>query len=440
MRAFLFAGIAIASAVSAAPTFNQDVLPILQKHCQTCHRPGEIAPMSFLTFDSTRPWAKAIKTAVINKKMPPWTADRNYGHFRNDLTLSQGDIDTLSAWADGGSIEGDAKGKPAPVEWPDSGWKIKPDHVVSLAPFTVPAKGTVELTDFVVPTGFTQDTWITSIEFRPGSRSVVHHLVLSFRKHTDDVQYGAQPAPDRKRDENGDIVRTGTRGERTSTRKGVSGGGPSQPFEALWVPGNPPADYRLWNAAKLIPAGYDLVVNVHYTTNGKETVDQTQVGFTIAKEPPTRRFVTSGVAPATDEVGFHIPAGDPNWEKTAEVQLKQDAELVWFMPHMHLRGKDMTYNLVYPTGEKETALAVKWDFDWQLGFDVAKPVHVPKGTKVSVTAHYDNSANNKWNPNPNKDVWWGDQTWEEMFVGWFGVIVPTDVDPKQVIGQPARSE
>ena len=431
----------IGTAMAAPPagssaTFNKDVLPILQKHCQTCHRPGEVAPMTLMDFQSTRPWAKAIKNAVVSKKMPPWTADPRYGHFRNDLSLSQAEIDTLAAWADSGSPEGNPQDKPAPIEWPAEGWQIKPDHVVSIPPFAVPAKGTVELTDFIIPTGFTKDTWITSIEFKPGDRSVVHHVVLSFRPHTPDTKYGALPPAPRPRDENGDIIRTAKRtGDGAAARQG---GGRPNAFEAVWVPGNPPSDFRLWNAAKLIPAGSDLEINMHYTTNGKATSDSTQIGFTIAKEEPTRRFITSGVAPPTDEVSFHIPAGDPNWEDKAQIVLNEDADLVWFMPHMHLRGKDMTYNLVFPTGETQTALSVKWAFDWQLGFDVAKPVRLPKGTKIQVTAHYDNSPSNKWNPNANKDVWWGDQTWEEMFVAWFGVIVPKDSDPKKVIGHPAE--
>jgi hypothetical protein len=446
MQKLWLSGILMTAVALAAPpaattvTFNKDVLPILQQHCQSCHRPGEVAPMTLMDYQSTRPWAKAIKAAVASKKMPPWTADQRYGHFRNDVSLTQAEIDTLASWADNGSPEGNAKDKPAPVQWTE-GWMIKPDHIVSLTePFPVPAKGVVELTNFVVPTGFTKDTWITSIEFKPGNRSVVHHVVLSFRKHTPETIYGVQPAPAKPRDENGDIVRAELAKSEAARAGGrqTGGGGPAQPFEAVWVPGNPPSDFRLWNAAKLIPAGYDLEINMHYTPNGKDTSDQTQVGFTIAKGEPTHRFITSGIAPPIDPVSFHIPAGDPNWEDKSEVTLAQDADLVWFMPHMHLRGKDMTYTITYPTGETETALSVKWNFDWQLAFDVQKPLHLPKGTKIQAVGHYDNSPANKWNPNPNKDVWWGDQTWEEMFVAWYGLVVDKDVDPKQVLQRAAR--
>src|SRR3954467_10434820 len=156
----------------SAVTFNKDVLPILQKNCQTCHRPGEVAPMSFLTYDSTRPWAKAIKTAVISKKMPPWFADPHYGDFQNDSRLKDQDIKTLAAWVDGGAPEGDAKDKPAPISWTD-GWHVQPDVIISMPqPYSIPAKGTGEIKSFLVPNPFKEETWVNSIEIRPGNPSV----------------------------------------------------------------------------------------------------------------------------------------------------------------------------------------------------------------------------------------------------------------------------
>ena len=417
----------VAAMAASNVTFNKDVLPVLQNNCQSCHRTGEVAPMSFLTYESTRPWAKAIKAAVVAKKMPPWFADPRYGHFSNAPGLTAADIDTLSAWADNGSPEGNAKDKPAPKQWLE-GWSIKPDVVVQLQePFQVPAKGIIELTNIIVPSGFTKDTWITSLEIRPTDPAVVHHVVVSFRPHNPNVKYGVQEAPAKPRDENGDqinrrkasdeIVRLG--------RQNPSGAG----LEAVYVPGGQPAvDYRLYDAAKLIPAGSDVIIGMHYTPNGKATTDQTRVGFTLAKEEPRHRFLTVLPMPLTDEDHFTIPPNDPNWESRSEVVFNQDAKLVWFMPHMHLRGKDMTYKLFYPNGETETVLSVPhYNFDWQLGYIVEKPIMVPKGTKLQATAHYDNSANNPFNPNPNKPVWWGDQTWEEMMVPWFGLVVDVEV-------------
>jgi hypothetical protein len=410
-----------------AVTFNRDVLPILQKNCQTCHRPGDIAPMSFLTYPEVRPYAKAIKAAVLTRKMPPWFADPAYGHWANAPKLTGDNIQTLAAWADTGAAEGDAAlegdAKPAPVDWPQ-GWTIKPDLIVKMPkPFHVPAKGAIEITSFTLPTGLTKDTWITSIEVRPGNRRVVHHVAISFRPHNANVKYGEPEVQAKRRDENGDQI-----------ERAKSGLGDFTGLEAVFLPGSRPFDFRAHNAAKLIPAGYDIVLQMHYTAIGEDADDQTEIGVTIAKEEPARRFITLSPAAARDEQTFRIPAGDPNWEISTEVEFNQDVEIVWFLPHMHLRGKDMIYQLEFPDGEKQIVLRVpNYDFNWQLGYDVDKPIKVPKGTKLLATAHYDNSANNKFNPNPNKDVWWGDQTWEEMMVGWFGVIVDKSADPRKVV-------
>jgi hypothetical protein len=433
MTRHLLAAICIGRIALAADTpsitFNRDVLPILQKNCQTCHRPGEIAPMSFLTYQDVRPYAKAIKAAVLTRKMPPWFADPKYGHWANAPKLNEDNIRTLAAWADSGSAqgdraaEGDAKDQPAPVDWPQ-GWTIQPDLIVRMPkPFHVPAKGAIELTSFTLPTGLTKDTWVTSIEVRPGNRRVLHHMAISFRPHNANVRYGEPQAQVKLRDENGDQIEREQAGLEDFTG-----------LEAVFLPGSAPMDFRVHNAAKLIPAGYDIVLQMHYTAIGEDADDQTEIGFTIAKEEPSRRFITLSPAAARDEQTFHIPAGDPNWEISTEVEFNQDAEIVWFLPHMHLRGKDMTYQLEFPTGEKRIVLSVpKYDFNWQLGYDVDQPIKVPKGTKLLATAHYDNSANNRFNPNPNKDVWWGDQTWEERMVPWFGVIVNKSADPRKVV-------
>jgi hypothetical protein len=432
MARYLLAAIFIASSALAADipavTFNRDVLPILQKNCQTCHRLGEIAPMPFLTYQDVRPYAKAIKTAVLTRKMPPWFADPNYGHWANAPKLTADDIHTLAAWADTGAPEGNDTDRVAPIQWPQ-GWKIPPDLIVKMPkPFHIPGKGVIEITNFTLPTGLTKDTWITSIEVRPGNRRVVHHVAISFRPHNSKVKYGEPDVQAKPRDENGDQI------ERAKPGLGSFTG-----LEAVFLPGSQPMDFRIHNAAKLIPASYDIVLQMHYTSVGEDAEDQTKVGFTFAKEEPTRRFVTLSPTAARDERNFHIPAGDPNWETSTEVQFNQDAQLVWFLPHMHLRGKDMTYQLGFPTGEKQIVLSVpKYDFDWQFGYEVDEPIKIPKGTRMLVTAHFDNSANNKANPNPNKDVWWGDQTWEEMMVPWFGVIVNRSADPRKVVRYSPR--
>jgi hypothetical protein len=414
------------AALAADVTFHQDVQPILERKCQSCHRPGEIAPMPFLSYEATRPWAKAIKAAVLTRKMPPWPADSRYGHFANDPCLTQHEIATLVAWADSGAPEGETAGAHQAVAWPD-GWKIPPDKVIALPEFSVPASGVVELTDITVPTGFTHDTWVTSIEVRPGNRAVVHHVIVEIVPHRKDDVHGEWSADAKKRDPDGMAVKRIPRSDRLRDITGV---------EAVYVPGAAPADYRLHDAAKLIPAGSDLLVQMHYTPKGKAAADQTMIGFTLAPAEPARRFITVNPTALRDGAHFHIPPGDPDWETHTEVVFNQDAQLVWFLPHMHLRGKDMTYRLIYPGGESKTLLSVKWDFDWQFAYDAWTPISVPKGARLEVTAHFDNSANNRLNPNPGRDVYWGDQTWEEMMVPWFGVVVPKDADPTKVVTYP----
>ncbi len=422
--------LALAAAVGSAdtspdpPTFTRDVLPILQRKCQTCHRPSEVAPMSFVTYESTRPWARAIKEAVLTRRMPPWPADRRYGHFANDRTLRPDEIDTLVAWVNGGALQGDPKDKPAPVQWPE-GWKIPPDVVISMPkPFPVPAKRVLELTSFTVPSGFTKDTWITSIEIRPGNPSVVHHVSVAIVPHAEDAVYGEARSQAKPRDAAGVQVDHVRKNERFGRLMGL---------EATYDPGVEPIDYRPYHAGKLIPAGSDLVIQMHYTTSGTATEDQTRIGFTVARDRPERQFVTMIPTALRDADHFHIPPRAANWENRTAVVFQDDVELVWLMPHMHLRGKDMTYVLVYPGGESQTLLSVKWDFNWQLGYRLATPIAAPKGSRLEVTAHFDNSVNNPFNPNPNTDVWWGDQTWEEMMVPWFGVLANHSIDSNQLV-------
>lgn len=424
----MLGGASMAAQVSPDPTFNKDVLPILQKNCQKCHRPGQIAPMSFLTYQSTRPWAKAMKAAVASRKMPPWFADPQYGHIQNDPSLKQSDIDTIMKWADAGAPEGDAKDAPPPVEWPAEGWQIKPDIVVNGPEFKVPGKGIVEWTNVTVPSGFTKDTWITSIELRPDP-SVTHHICVTFKPHTPDVVYNVPTWTEKVRDESGSEI--------PEKRRPVTQDAQGRPLNTIqfcYVPGTQFEDYRPFGAGKLVPAGTDIQFGMHYTANGTDVVDRPQLGFTVAKEPPDRQYVNFIVNSAQDPAVFAIPPNEPNWKAPiSEATFEEDVDLVWAMSHMHVRGKDMTYQLTYPDGRTETILAIKnYDYNWQLGYQF-KPIHVPKGTKITITAHYDNSANNRSNPNPNRTVYWGDQAWEEMMSPFFAVIAGKNVDPKKIL-------
>ena len=433
-------GLAGAASTEKAVTFDRDVLPVLQAKCQGCHRPGEVAPMSFLSYQETRPWAKAIKTAVLSKKMPPWFADEKYGHFQNDRRLSDGELKTLVSWADGGAPEGDAKDKPAPVQFTE-GWNIKPDVVVAMPkPFEVPASGILEYQYVVVPTHFEKDMWVTAAEVRPGDRKVMHHVLIYVRPPGSNYLKDQQPAevgeafvPVRyERDANGAAIRRipPPDGQRPQQR-----GGPGIELLAAFAPGLQAQhfDSPVEGAAKFVPAGSDLVFQLHYTTNGKPASDQTKVGFVFAKEPPKYRYLT---ADATQR-DFEIPANDANYETHSSITFNTPAQLVWLMPHMHLRGKDFLFQAVYPTGETETLLSVpRYNFGWQLGYEESKPLMMPKGTKIECTAHHDNSANNPANPNPNVSVRWGDQSWEEMMMGFFSVVVDVGVKPQDVLVRP----
>jgi hypothetical protein len=434
----------VSSSAAASGTFNRDVLPILQKNCQTCHRPGQIAPMSFLSYDSVRPWAKAIKAAVITRKMPPWFADPRYGHFSNDRGLKQNDIDTIVAWVDGGAKEGDPKDAPPPVAWVKDGWEIQPDYIVKGPEYNVPAKGVMEWTNVVVPSGFTKDTWITSLEIKPSALPVTHHICVSFIAHSPEVKYGVPVWVDKQRDESGSALPRaggvknelpGVPGVAKTERELIAARFNPGGVEGCYVPGLQVTDYRVFKAAKLVPANTDIVFQLHYTTIGTAMTDRPEVGFTIAKEAPQRRYISYNTQPSvgTDSTVFRIPPNDGNWASPpAEIFFNEDVQLVWMMPHMHLRGKDMTYNLEYPTGEKQIVLSVPhYDFNWQLGYYT--DIKVPKGSKMMVDAHFDNSPNNKFNPDPNRPVYYGDQTWEEMMAPFFGIVVDVKQDPEKVV-------
>ena len=433
--------------------FNKEVLPILQNNCQTCHRPSGIAPMSLLTYESARPWAKAIKAAVVSKQMPPWFADPHYGQFRNAPKLTEADIHTLAAWVDSGAREGNPADKPAAIHWAD-GWRTKPDVVVSMREsFNVPAKGAGEIQSFMIPNPFKEDTWVTSIEIRPGDPSVVHHVIVQIPEPTPQQPFVSTASVTVCADCRDDaalrkveadfavksvavdnLPRQGGSSysdQLAKRRERMTGLGAFTTMEAVYAPGSPPLDFRFSKSAKLIPAGRPIRLEVHYTPNGRQTTDRTVVGFTLAKAPAQRRFIIMAPEHLVDS-RKPIRAGAANWETKGELTFNQDAELVWFMPHMHLRGKDMTFQLIYPDGRKETVLSAKFNFHWQLGYEVENPIKVTQGTRMVVTAHHDNSANNPSNPAPDQDAIWGEMTSQEMMLPWFGVVVDRAAQPDNI--------
>lgn len=397
---------------ASTPTFNKDVLPVLQKNCQQCHRPGEIAPMSFLTYSETRPWAKAMKDAVLSKKMPPWFAET--GHFANDRTLSQETVNMIAAWADNGAPEGDAKDKPAPVKFED-GWNIKPDMIIEMPKdFHVPATGTINYQNIKVKGNFTEDVWVVAAEMRPGNARVVHHGRVSVLPPTSN--YMAKAAY-------GEAYEEGS--------EGMGGAKAGTDLLGKYNPGLGAQTFDIDGSAKLIPKGSDLIFNLHYTSVGTPQTDRSKVGLVFAKHPPVTRYWMSPGTPAA--FNLVIPAGDRNAEVVSEVTVGIDsAKLVYIQPHMHLRGKDYELRAIYPTGETEVLFKGKWNFDWQIGYQLAKPIPLPKGTRLIAIAHYDNSPNNKFNPDPTKTIFWGDQNWDEMQSGFLGLVVDLKTDVEKI--------
>ncbi len=390
-------------AATAAPTatFYSDVLPILQRQCQGCHRPGEAAPMSLLTYEQVRPWAKAIKQSVTLGKMPPWFADRTIGNFHNERKLSPLELETISAWVDGGAPAGDASQAPKPVAFLD-GWNIgTPQKIIGMpAPIDIQASGTIEYTYLILPTGFTEDRWVTSAEVRPGNRAVVHHVIAFVREPGSKWLEGYEPGV-----------------PFIPNRQGGGEGRGMGEFLVCYAPGVPPLTLEA-NTGKLVKAGSDIVLQLHYTANGKASTDQTRVGLVFADKPPAQRVLT--VSPANPKLV--IPPGAENHRVDTSLTLHEDTKLVSLFPHMHLRGKSFEYRAVYPTGETETLLRVpRYDFNWQLIYSLKGDKLLPKGTRIECTAHFDNSANNPDNPDPSKEVTWGEQSWEEMMIGFMEV-------------------
>lgn len=388
-------------------TYYKDVLPVLQNHCQTCHRPGEIAPMSFMTYKDTRPWAKAMKTAVLTHQMPPWFADANYGHFANDKRLSDAEAQTIAAWADGGAVEGNEKDKPAPVVFQE-GWGLKPDMVIEM-PQDVPlqATGTITYKDILVKVNFPEDRWVIAADLRPGNPKAVHHMRAIVRPPGSTWMKDATPGIAYEDAEVG-------RGSDTDILGKFNPGLGAQEFGS--------------NSAKFVPKGSDIVFNMHYTATGEATTDRSKLALVFAKTPPTYRHWTTEGPTASN---LAIPAGDGNAEVVSEMTALQDTQLVYLQPHMHLRGKDYEVRVIFPDGKMDTIFKAKWDFNWQMGYELDKPLAIPKGTRIVGVAHFDNSANNKWNPDPTKMVVWGLQNWEEMQNCFMSFLIdPNLKDPK----------
>ncbi len=361
--------------------------------------------MPFLNYAETRPWAKAIRAAVLTRKMPPWFADPQYGHFANDRSLSKQEIDTLVQWVDAGAMEGDPKDAPPARAWP-SGWNIgTPDAIFEMPQaFPIPASGAIEYQYVILPTRFGEDKWVQQVQVRPSDRATVHHAVVYIREPGSEWLQG----------------RPGGKAFGLPIAKSLT----TSDILMVYTPGN---SFDGWPAgmAKKIKAGADLVLQMHYTATGKPGTDRTRIGIVFAKEPPKRAVLTLQMG--NDR--FAIPPGDANFRVPVSGTLPNAALLISLFPHMHLRGKAFEYFMALPKGGFTTLLKVSdYDFNWQLNYRLAEPRLLPAGTRLMCAGYFDNSANNPRNPDPTAEVRFGEQSWQEMMIGFFDVAVDAGID------------
>jgi len=401
-----------AARAAGTPTFYRDVLPILQQHCQSCHRIGEIAPMPLVTYQDVFPLARLIADDARARKMPPWFADPRVGHFSNDPSLSRREIETLAAWAAANAPGGNRKDAPPEPRWVE-GWNIpRPDLVVRMPkPVAIPALCDIEYTYEIVPTGFKEGKWVQMSEIRPSSRANVHHAVVYIRPPESTwLRHAPIGVPFTASDLKTDADRLDAK----TTKADIL---------LVYAPGSSP-DHWPNGMAKYVPAGSDLVFQMHYISRDRPTTDQTSVGIVFAKRPPAKRVLTLQLTNSS----FVIPPGVDDERVEVHGSLPNDALLLSFFPHMHLRGKRFEYNILRADGTVEPLLRVNYDFFWQLSYRLAQPMPLKAGTVLQAVGWYDNSKNNPHNPDPTAAVYWGDQTYDEMMVGFFDVAVDANVD------------
>jgi mono/diheme cytochrome c family protein len=381
-----------AAPTGAAVTYAKDVAAILHAKCISCHRPGEVAPMSLRTFDEVRPWARSIKQKVTTGEMPPWFADAAHGVFINDPRLTQAQIETIARWVDGGAVRGNPSDEPKAPELTD-GWQLgEPDFILTLPEVNIPAEGRDYFPTPTLTVDIPEDRWVRALEIRPSNREVTHHTVLF-----------ATPAG------------------------GLGAAVASGFFDVLgvWAVGTPPTVYPE-GMGRWLRKGQQLRTNLHYHPNGKPATDRTRVGLYWGKGELKKEVATA----LAGDLTFQIPPGASNHEMRAVYVIDQDSTVVSYFPHMHLRGKDMKMTATFPDGRKQTLLNVPdYDFNWQLFYYPKERVQLPRGTRIDVVAHYDNSAANPNNPDPNRAVTFGEQSTDEMMFGVFDFVADAGVAP-----------
>ncbi len=417
-----------------AVTFNKNIAPIFFKSCAECHRPGEAAPFSVLSYQDVRPWAKSIKEKVVSRAMPPWHADPHVGQWANDARLTQAQIDAITAWVHGGALEGAAPDLPPTPQF-TAGWKIgQPDLVIPMPEtFKLEAKGPDEYQYFEVDPGFKRDTFVQQAEARPGNRSIVHHIIVFIQPPTTEPAEPKLSQAEIDKQEQakisyteGFLVRTKAdapvyddacplpNGGAGTLRDGKDDAGKIV-WLAAYAPGTPP--YRLPAGTALkVPAGSKLLFQVHYSkTLGREQTDRSSIGLVFAKQAPVKELLVRAV----HNEYFRIPAGAAEHRTAACWTVPEDISVFALTPHMHKRGKSQRIEAFYPDGRRVVLLDVpRWDFAWQVNYEPSRALILPKGTRVLVTSTFDNSARNKFNPDPSKAVRWGEPTYDEMMIAF----------------------
>ena len=371
--------------------------------------------MPFVTYSQARPFARVIAEDTRSRKMPPWFASPSVGHFSNDPSLSPEEIATLAAWADANAPEGNPADAPPPEHWVE-GWNIpEPDLIVRMPkPVAIPANCDIEYTYEIVPTGFTQGKWVQMSEIRPSSRANVHHAVVYIRPPDSPwLRHAPVGVPFTASDMKNPEDKLDTR----TTKADIL---------LVYAPGSSPDNWPA-GMAKFIPAGSDLVFQMHYTSGRGPTADQSSIGIVFARQPPAKRVLTLQLTNSS----FVIPPGVDDYRVEVHGSMPNDALLLSFFPHMHLRGKKFEYNILRPDGTIDPLLRVNYDFYWQLSYRLAQPMPLKAGTVLQAVAWYDNSKKNLHNPDPTSAVYWGDQTYDEMMVGFFDVAVDANIDKPQ---------
>ncbi len=359
-------------------TYSKQVSRIIQKRCQECHRPNAVAEFfPWMDYTDVKSMAGMIKEVIVDRRMPPWHADPRYGEFANDHSMPEEEINTIVTWIDAGCPNGDEENLPEPKEYPKSEWTIgQPDMVVKLPePFEVPAQGVVDYKYYTVDMNIEQDVWVqrSQVVF---DTPAVHHIILFYK-----------PA-----------------GEEDARRHWVCGA----------APGDKAFSYPEGMGRK-VPAGSKFVFQVHYTPTGRKYVDQSYVGLVFSDEPVEHEVQLHPLG----EKYLNITAGDPDFSYERTYHIKKDLYAITLFPHMHYRGKSFEYQVEYPDGKTETILSVpRYDFNWQSYYEFAEPKFIPAGSKIITIAHWDNSENNPYNPDPTKNVQYGEQSWDEMMYGF----------------------